>query len=241
MKLMTKTLMALFALSFVATNASADILYETDFNTFSDGNIVGQDGWAAHSGAGSLPVQVSAGEVLLGHGTGSREDVNVGLGQTMGAGDVFRYSFDITVNGTDDATDVYFAHFRNDGTAFNTRAFVSAPNAAAGNFTFGLAENSALNAKFAQDFSFGQTYTLVGTYSYDLGVSTLEVLGFGFITSTDTDTLQPMSTFAFRQAGGNTSMVIDNLQIVAVPEPTFAGFGIIGLVGLIAARRRRAC
>src|SRR6266496_3841743 len=45
----------------LAVNANATILYSTNFNspTYADGNLNGQDSWAAHSSAGTNPIAVA--------------------------------------------------------------------------------------------------------------------------------------------------------------------------------------
>ena len=97
--------------SLVVASANADIVYQADFENppFSVGNLDGQDGWSAHSGAGNESVQVINGQAVeLLMGSGSREDVNVGLGQTMGAGDIWGFEFDVVVTnpqGSIDAND----------------------------------------------------------------------------------------------------------------------------------------
>ena len=186
------------------------------------GNLVGQDGWVNHSGTGSL-IQVIAGQaVQVVHGGGSREDASVDLGATMVAGAVFEFSFDIVVNGTADATTSYFAHFKDAGTGFNSRIFVTAPNTATNNFTFAIGETSSSTpaAAFATDFNYGQSYTLSGSYTFDTGISTLSVDGGTAIDSTtQADPGEDLQFFAFRQSGGNTSMDIDNLLVTANPLP----------------------
>ena len=105
----------------VASTALADFIrYETDFEDppFTVGNLVGQDGWVNHSGSGSL-IQVIAGQAVeTVHGSGSREDASVSLGETAVAGTIFGFEFDVTVSGTGAATTTYFAHFKDGGTGF---------------------------------------------------------------------------------------------------------------------------
>ena len=209
----------------LASTVSAQVtLYQTDFENppFSVGDLVGQDGWVNHSGSGSL-IQVIAGQAAqLVQGGGSREDASVALGATMVAGAVFEFSFDVIVNGTAPATMIYFAHFKDAGTGFNARIFVAPPNVGTNDFTFAIGETSSTTpaATFATDFSFGQSYTLSGSYSFDTGISTLSVDGGTAIDSTiQADPGQGMLAFAFRQSGGNTSMDIDNLLVTANPLP----------------------
>jgi len=219
------TLLMSAVIFILASTASAQVtLYATDFENppFALGDLVGQDGWANHSGSGSL-IQVIAGQaVQLVHGGGSREDASVGLGATMVAGAVFEFSFDVIVNGTAPATTVYFAHFKDAGTGFNGRIFVAAPNVVTNDFTFAIGETSSTtpSATFATDFNFGQSYTLTGSYSFDTGISTLSVDGGTAIDSTtQADPGEDIQFYAFRQSGGNTSMDIDNLSVTANPLP----------------------
>lgn len=225
------------------------LLYQTDFENppFALGDLVGQGGWAAHSGTGSA-IQVVTGSsqaVELVQGSGSRQDANVDLGHTLGAGEAFTFSFDVIINGIADASTVYFAHFKDDGTGFNSRIFVTAPNTASQNFTFGIGETSSstIASTFASDFVFGQLYTLSGSYDFDTGISLLTVDGFGTIDSTSqADPGEDLSAFAFRQSGGNTSMIIDNLSVgLVTPVPVPAAAWLLGsaLLGLAGLRKRR--
>ncbi len=136
----------------------------------------------------------------------------------------------------------YFAHFRDDGTGFNSRIFVTAPNVAMSNFTFGIGETSSsmVAATFASDFNYGQTYRLAGSYNFDTGISFLTVDGGMAIDSTSqADPGEDIQTFAFRQAGGNTSMLIDNLVVTSnIPEP--GSIGVLAIfAGLGFVRRRK--
>lgn len=231
----------------IGSMASADIvLYETDFEDppFSVGDLVGQDGWANHSGSGSLIQVVSGQAVELVHGSGSREDASVALGQTAVAGTVFGFEFDVTVNGEGgaDAQTTYFAHFKDAGTGFNSRIFVTAPNTASNNFTFGIGEtsSSSIADTFSTDFTYGTTYRLSGNYDFDTGISTLSVDGGAAInSSSQADPGEDLGFWAFRQAGGNTTLQIDNLIVTSnVPEPgTLSVLALLGVAGLM--RRRK--
>ena len=200
------------------TCSASNILYTTDFENppFALGNLVGQDGWINQSGSGSFLQVIPGQAVETVHGGGSREDARVDLGQTAVAGTIFKYEFDVTVNGTVDATTTYFTHFQDGGTGFNSRVFVTAPNVATNNFTFAIGETSSSTpaAIFATDFNYGQTYRLSGSYSFDTGISTLTVDGGAAINSTSqADPGEDLGFWALRQSGGNTSQVIDNLIV----------------------------
>jgi hypothetical protein len=216
---------------------------------YPDGNVVGSTAatgtWAAHSGAASVPVQVTSTAIVLNQGSGSREDVYVPLGTTITTGQTFYASFDVTVSGGSNT--VYFAHFKDggSGTAFNSRIFITA--SPGGDFTFGIGDvGASATATFSTGFSFNTTYKLVVAYHYDSGVSDLWVNpvteSSEKITSTDADPSQVMSAFAFRQAAGNSVQVIDSLMVGTsfndvVPEPSCVLLGAFGFLGLI--RRRR--
>lgn len=235
---MNKTLLLALGLGAGFSVAQAQ-LFTTGFDSpvYSDGNLVGQDGWANHSGSGSF-IQVSNtasdGFITLENGSGSREDANIDLGDTMEAGDIWSASFDITVS--DFSGDAYFAHFKDDGTGFNGRIFlVDAVDG--GDFNFGISEGSSSEANFASDFTFGTTYRPTVTYNFDTGLSTLTI-GSDSISSVNADIGEDISQFAFRQAGGTLNATIDNLTVV--PEPSAAGILALTAAGFLGLRRRRS-
>lgn len=213
-------LMGVAVLGFASPVSAQVTLYQTDFEDppFELGNLVGQNGWVNHSGSGSF-IQVIAGQgVQLVSGGGSREDASVPLGpRGLRAGEALAFRFQVTVSGTDDATTYYFVHFKDGGTGFNSRVFVAPPNVATNNFTFGIGETSSATpaATFASDFTYGVTYTLTGSYTFDTGISTLRVNGEEptINSLSQADPGEDLQFFAFRQSGGNTSVVIDNLIV----------------------------
>ncbi len=228
------------ALALTAGTANAGgVLFADDFDAYTDGNLVPQGGWANHSGTGNL-IQVNSGQIMLEHGSGSREDVNHSLGATMGAGSIWTASFDVIVGGSSGvvAETSYFAHFRDAGFGFNSRIFVTAANAS-GDFTFGIGETSSSTPAdtYGTDFSYGTSYRVTASYNFDTGISELTIGGFGSILSTSqADPGEDISTFAFRQAGGNTTQTIDNLVIV--PAPTTLAMLGLGMLSGVSRRRR---
>ncbi|GAA5481776.1 PEP-CTERM sorting domain-containing protein [Haloferula sargassicola] len=234
--LSTSVFLALCSTSF------GTVLLTDDFS-YPDGDLTTSAAWSNHSGSGSF-VQVTSQTITLVQGSGSREDVNASLGITMGAGETYYASFDVTVSGG--STTAYFAHFKDSATGFNGRIFVAAPSSG-GDFTFGLSDvGSSPDTTFATDFSFNTSYKLVVSYDYDTGLSELWVNPTSeaspSISSVTADPSQPMEAFAFRQGSGNSTEVIDNLVVATtfaevVPEPSITLLGGIGLLGLL--RRRR--
>lgn len=219
-KIALTLMMSVAVLGFASPVSAQVTLYKTDFENppFTPGDLVGQGGWVHHSGSGSF-IQVIVGQAVeLVSGSGSREDASVSLGERgLVAGDILYFLFNITVNGTDDATTHYFVHFKDGGTGFNSRIFVAPPNNTGKNFTFAIGETSSSTpaASFAADFNYGVRYTLSGSYTFDTGISTLQVNGSGTIinSKTQADPGEDLQFFAFRQSGGNTSVVIDNVLI----------------------------
>lgn len=245
------------ALLISSGNTFGTILYQDDF-TYTDGDLVGQGGWGNHSGSGSL-IQVSGETISTVQGGGSREDASHSLGATIGAGDSWYARFDVTVGGTADASTTYFSHFKDAGTGFNSRVFVTAPNTATNNFTFAIGETSSSTpaAAFVSDFAYGTIYRILFGYNYDTGISQLwidplSMASLSINSTTQADPGEDLSLIAFRQSGGNTTQMIDNLVVATtfdealtgvsstVPAPaTLALFGL-GLAGLGWSRRKKA-
>lgn len=235
------------ALAFLHGGAMGSILMSDNFNSYTNGNLVPQGGWAAHSGAGATAIQVNNGTISTVQGSGSREDANRDIGSVMGAGNVWYAGFDVTVTGADPAVTTYFAHFRDTGTGFNSRIFVMDGGAGAGTFTFGIGDVAGTpDASFAGSYAYGTTYRVVSSYNFDTGLSQLWISpttqADPSIMSVSADIGQAMSTYAFRQAAGNTTQVIDNLAVgttFADVVPTPGSLSLLGLGGLVALRRRR--
>ena len=222
-----------------------------DTFTYPNGNLVGNDSWTAHSGAGNVPVQVVNGTIQVAQGAGSREDVNKAI-TPISAGQTYYSGFDLTVTGTAGTavTDTYFTHFLSGTSTFRDRVFVTAGTG--GDYTLGISDaGSAPDTKLTNNLTFGTTYRVVASYSFDTGAiglyfnptaaSAPSLTGTGAVGTA-------IDSYAFRQSSGNTTQTIDNLRIgttladaitggTSTPEP--ASIGLLGLAGLTLGRRRR--
>lgn len=192
-----------------------------------DGPLVGltpQPGpggaWAAHSGAGNKPIQVSAGSISLDQSGGSGEDVNTTFAP-MAAGDKLYAGFDVmlpsgqTVN--PDADGLYFAHFRV-STTFRARVFIVAPSAG-GDFGIAFdADSSSPTVMWPVDLSFDTVYRIIVSYDFDTGDSQLwidaAVESDLSVSDNAGSSGATIESFAFRQSTDYTgSQVIDNLLV----------------------------
>ena len=237
--------MASVAFTVLAALPSYGAVVLSDTFTYANGNLAGTGSWTAHSGAGNIPVQVASNAITLTQGAGSREDVNKALSATITTGQVFYAGFDLTVN--DGSTEVYFAHFMYNNTGFTSRLFVTTPTTAG--FQLGISANaSSADVKSGTDLAFGTTYRVVQSYNFDTGAAQLWVnpttIASPSVTSTSLDPSRAVGQFGFRQAAGNSTQLIDNLQVAttfgeaaAIPEPSSALLGAMGALALL--RRRR--
>ena len=91
-----------FASVFMCSWSSADTLYETDFSTFADGMLEGQDGWNAQ------PLWEVAGGMTTNTGSWQRAK-QAGAPFTMQPGDVVRMTVEFSLTG--DATNTEVARF----------------------------------------------------------------------------------------------------------------------------------
>lgn len=230
---------AIAASALVAGRVDATTLYTSPLTAppLNSGNLVGQDGWVAHSGAGSLPIQVGGAGTTLVQGGGTREDANVAL-PAISAGQTYYFGFDAVVTGG--STTAYFAHFKDATTDFTVRTFVS-PSTAGGNFVFGLSpDQGSPGVTWATGLNFGQTYRVVGAYTADTRLNRLWINPVSeastFISATD-PAAAAVAGFALRQGGGDSTQLISNLAVGTafsdvvnpVPEPSataLAGLGV---------------
>ncbi len=241
-----KSMFAIGAVVALAGQALAVTPFTESFS-YTNGDLTSVSGglWAAHSGAGVLPVQVSGGQAFLAQGSGTREDVNRSIGAAMGPGDVIYFGFDVTMSGSGPATDTYFAHLMQSTSVFNARVWVSSPNAG-GDYSFGFGPSSSIVSEWSSDFTYGSTQRVIASYNYDTTDIKLwinaSMEGDPSITI-NTGFQDEIVGLAFRQAGGNTSQVLDNVAVgntFTSVVPTPGAMALMGFAGVAATRRRRS-
>lgn len=152
-----------------------------DFD-YTAGSLLTDNGWTNHSGTGTF-IPITAGSlvytgypssgignhVILEGGSGSREDVNVGLTELNTNGDVVYFSFLVNVASAS-ATPEYYMHIGDRAsptsfTTFSARVFVQDD---AGTLRFGIS-NTSTPTMGTTNFNFGTTYLLIAKYTINTG------------------------------------------------------------------------
>lgn len=255
---MLKSIVAVVALCALAASPVLGAVLVNETFTHPDGNLVGQvptpgpgAAWAAHSGAGSVPVQVTGGKITLAQGSGTREDVNVDAGTAIGAGGKWYAAFDLSIPSVADAiTNVYFAHFLQGTSNFTSRVWITAPEGAIGSgYRLALSNGSnmtAVGVAKTGDLAFDTTYRVVTSYDFDTKTGSMWINptteASTSFAATDAGFANAVTAYAFRQGSGNSSQVIDNLLVgttfgEVVPEPTT--LVLLAAAGSMLWRRRR--
>lgn len=219
----------------------AAILLQDDFNDIPDGPLVNDSVWSAFSGADNS-VTVAGGVVSLGSGA---EDVSTSIGT-----DVVNVYFGVTITVSTAASSDYVIAFR-DGNSLAARFFLDDTGSGIrlGVNSGGTGGGSAGNFS-TKTFNLNEDVRLVG-FADGAGVVS------AWINPTEGDLATPDATFsnadaggfeefAFRQGGnwdnGGAAWTADDLTVSttfaeAIPEPSAALLGGLGLLALL--RRRR--
>jgi len=188
--------------------------------------------WRRHSGtAGQMDI-VSG---MLNVTAGDSEDVNALLiGQPYATNQPFVLysSFTVNFSALPTMAGTYFAHFRDENTGaatgFGGRVWASTTNSSDPStyFRLGIANGSGAtntSGQFPMDLVLNSNYTVVTRFIPSNGVATIWInpaSESGGVTATDvsanpTVVTNPITvtSYAFRQSGGEGTMKIDNLQI----------------------------
>lgn len=239
---MKKTILSLVALATAASLAQASLILSNSF-AYADGSLTtGSAGsplgvWTAHSGAGAQAVQVAGEAITLVTGSGSAEDVSTVL--TNAAFPVtfttetlyvsFKVKFQVLPT---TGTSTYFAHFRDNGTAFRARVFSTTSGAGAGKFRVGItSSSSSAYVPVTTDLDLDTEYKLVirfaGSTNATLWINpTSEASVANRADATDTTTLGAYYSlfYSFRQSSGMGTLTVDDLLV----GTTFADVQTIG-------------
>ena len=196
------------------------LIYQDDFS-YGNGSLIGNGTWSTSSGT-PLQLQVTNSSAFL-YRTNS-EDVNTGLGFSGGspfapASGVVLYSgFTISLSELPNTSGNYFAHFKDTGTGFRARIFVSTGGAAAGHYRIGIANSAnSVSSNVANDLATNTTYLVVSRYNVATGESAVWVnpvtVASGGSVANDVTTTMTVAQYSLRQDTGIGAIFLDNLKV----------------------------
>jgi len=232
-------LLILISFLFLPLSLSFGQIIVEDFN-YPVGDSLTGHGWTKHSGAaftilvqtGSLtyagyPSSGIGNHVVITGGSGSREDVNVGIDSFYTNGDVVYYSFLVNVASAATTQD-YFIHIGNRVsptafTLFAARVFVQDVS---GNLRFGIS-NTSTQTMGTTNFSYNTTYLVFVKYTintagadecrlwvFSSGVPLSEALaGTPEVLNTSTNGQDVIDAIALRQGGNAYSVLVDGIRL----------------------------
>jgi len=253
---MNKAILPVFFTVLVVASSQAQLLYDHNLYSWTAGNIVGQNTWAAHSGAGAIPVQVSSnGAVTLVQGANSREDVNFNIG-TLQSNTTYYFGMTHSLIASGTPTTTYFAHLLGSSSTFVARLFV-ASTGTNGQYTLGLSNAGSVpdaGLTWNTPLLNGTSYNLIIGYNTANGIASLWVDPTSISStsiSTAISTPPALQAIALRQGSGNTTHTITDMAagtnfdsvLQAVPEPSSSMLMVLGtasLIGIRAFRRKQS-
>jgi hypothetical protein len=243
-KLLSGMLAACLAL--VAVEAEAAI-YTADFGapTFSDGGLIGQDGWVITGTSVVNPIAVAGGIVPLAN---NGQDVRRAFSPiTISQAPGMRLQADINVTAAQTNGD-YFMHLGNDNTSeFYARVY--ARSITPGFFQMAMGTSSGTTGLiWGADLNLNQSYTVMAQYNFVTGATndtgSLFVDGAAYVNALTIGTdATSIASVHLRQGSASNAptLSVDNISVTAVPEPSsLAVLGLIGASGVYARRRRAA-
>lgn len=192
----------------VSTLSFGQVLTE-DFN-YADNAVLTANGWSAHSGAGTNPVDVGAsnGLTYAGYNTvannaarldNTGEDINKPFAAAVTSGSLY-FSFLVNVTSGDAG---YFAHLGTAPSTFAARVFVK-PSTTTGKINFGISNTGTASfASTPTDFDLNTTYLIIVKYDVSAtGASSMWVRAAG-VPATEVAAGTPEHT----TTGGGTASI----------------------------------
>jgi len=253
---MKKTILSILIAAVTVASSQAQLLYDHNLYSWTAGNIVGQNTWAAHSGAAAVPIQVTSnGAVTLVQGANSREDVNFNIG-TLQSNTTYYFGMTHSLIASTTPTTTYFAHFLGSTSIFSARLFV-ASTGTNGQYTLGLSNAGSspdAGLTWSTPLLNGTSYNLIIGYNTANGIASLWVDPTSISStsiSTAISTPPVLQAIALRQGSGNTTHTITDMAagtnfdsvLQAIPEPSSSMLMVLGagaLVGIRSLRRKQS-
>lgn len=254
------TILAVTAAVTAYSAANAAVYYSTNFASgYTNGNLVGQNGWTQTGTSTTSPLQVTNGFATVGT-SGQDAYAAFATSASATAGTSLYLAASITLTSAQSGGD-YFLHVSSPtGTTSNFYGRVAAKSSGSG-FVLGISTSSSTFAYGSTVLNFNQSYNVVMSLDFVTGSSNDVASIFIDPNSTDRGTLtayatanswgataEPTSITAvnLRQGNGSVAPSVkvasltsgDSLAAVGVvPAPGAAA--LIGLAGLATSRRRR--
>lgn len=185
--------------------AQATIYLNDNFNTYSDGNLVGQGGWAQQGSTTTNPIQVVGGKVVLGTTGQDANSAFTGGSAPATAGTSLYTVFDLTITSVQTAGD-YFLHLSDTAGSISFYERIFAKSDGAGGFFLGLVDTSGT----------GSTPTY-GTTSLSLNSLYNVTVAWNFVAGANND------TFAIYVGGASSPYLTHTWTSTSIAEPTSIG------------------
>src|SRR5258706_503302 len=236
---MKKIILGILALIALAANANATLILADQF-AYTNGPVVLSFGspWTNHSGL--YKTMFVTNQQLSVVGTNNSifaEDVNATFAgapyTTNGPVTTLYSSMTINCVALPTTAGSYIAHFKDlpAGFSFRARVFVTSFTAPAGKFHIGIGNGSASingGTQLAVDLDTNTTYNVVTRYNLQTGLSTMWLnptneTDFSIDGGDAITNLAPMSTYAFRQNGNASGVVLCDDLFVGTQYTDVAG------------------
>jgi hypothetical protein len=250
MKVNTTMLLAALAAA-TAPAAHGATVFSDNFNSYSDGNLVGQGSWAQLGSNATNPVQVNSMRVV---NMTTDQDVQKAFMSSVAKTDgqllVTEFDFSVSDAGNDDFfahispslgnTNFYNRFYTQDGTGANTFQLALAASAVTG---------GVVNLTYGGDLNLGQTYHVTSVWHFVAGTTNdvfrlfVDNLPYAGPLTWDSSSAEPatLGVFNLRQAAGNAATIatLDNVVVThVIPEPAALALAMCAAWGLTGRRRR---